>query len=76
MKIHSTQRWDNGEDLHTERGQGGVHSQVLEKGPEFGDKGRVIPEEAYTQEEVDIYQSDTVQYFILLEVLGRWGCAL
>ena len=41
----STQRWDNGEELHTERGQGGIDTQVLEKGPKFGDEGRVIPEE-------------------------------
>lgn len=60
--------------MHKKRSQGGIYLQVLEKGLEFGDERREIPEEAYTRE-VGIYQSDTVQYFTLLELEGlvRWG---
>ena len=47
--------------------------QILDKGPEFVERGRIIPEEAYTRKKVDIHQSDIVRYFILLELLGRWG---
>ena len=54
MKIYSSQRWDNNEELQAERGHVGIHTITGERAGIRG-RGRVIPEEA---KEADIYQSN------------------
>ena len=46
MRLYSTQRWDNKEELQTERGHVGIHTITGERAGIRG-RGRVIPEEAY-----------------------------
>ena len=50
MRIYYTQRWGNEEELQTEGGHVGIHKIIGERAGIRG-RGRVIPEEAYTQKE-------------------------